>query len=442
MADVDEPTEADKLPVTIVTGFLGAGKTTLVNHILQGKHGMRIAIIENEFGAVSIDDDLVSENLKAAESIVSMDNGCVCCTVRGDLVRALVQLAEKKDKFDAIIIETTGLADPAPVAFTFFINPEVNEHYKIDSILCLADAKHIGEHLAEEKAENAVNEAVQQVAFADRILLNKTDLVSPEQLREVRETLNSINSFAEVIPTQQSKVDLKKILGVNSFSLEKTLEVDPEFLHEEQDADDHHGHAHDADGKCMDKDDHHGHSHDKDGHCEKEEHGHEHGHGHGHKEKEHGHGHGHGHGHTEEPRKKKSKKMVHDLSGVGSVGITLEGELDDVAFNTFMQKLLKEKARDIYRSKGVLAIAGQDSTKFVFQGVHEQINFGPCASTWKEGEKKINKLVFIGRNLKREELEAGFKDTVFVPPPPGWKTTKDDYGRRYYYHEETNKTQW
>lgn len=169
----------------IITGFLGAGKTTLVNHILKGDHGKIIAVIENEFGAVSIDDALVGENMKEKEDVITMDNGCVCCTVRGDLVRALLSLKDRPKKFDHVIIETTGLADPAPVAFTFFINTEIADAYRIDSILCLADAKHIGIHLEEEKPDGAVNEAVQQVAFADRILLNKIDLVSEKELEDV-----------------------------------------------------------------------------------------------------------------------------------------------------------------------------------------------------------------------------------------------------------------
>ena len=218
----------------IVTGFLGAGKTTLVNHILKGDHGKLIAVIENEFGAVSIDDALVGENIKEQENIITMDNGCVCCTVRGDLVRALLTLKDKTKKFDHVIIETTGLADPAPVAFTFFINPEIADHYRIDSILCLADAKHIGLHLEEEKPDGAVNEAVQQVAFADRILLNKIDLVSDTELAAVMEQVRSINGVAEVIKTTNSVVDLDKVLGVSSFSIEKTLEVDPDFLEDEE----------------------------------------------------------------------------------------------------------------------------------------------------------------------------------------------------------------
>ena len=219
--------------MTIVTGFLGAGKTTLVNHILKGDHGKLIAVIENEFGAVSIDDALVGENMKEKEDVITMDNGCVCCTVRGDLVRALLTLKDREE-FDHVIIETTGLADPAPVAFTFFINPEIADAFRIDSILCLADAKHIGIHLEEEKPNGAVNEAVQQVAFADRILLNKIDLVSEAELEEVVDTVKSINAVAEVIKTTNSVIDLDRVLGVNSFSIEKTLEVDPDFLDDEE----------------------------------------------------------------------------------------------------------------------------------------------------------------------------------------------------------------
>lgn len=375
--------ESTKTPVTILTGFLGAGKTTLLNHILKGDHGYKIAVIENEFGAVSIDTELVEENMKSAENVITMDNGCACCTVRGDLVRGLVQLMDMKDadgktkKFDNVIIETTGLADPAPIAFTFFMNADVNDFYKIDSIICLCDAAHIKEHLEEEKAENAINEAVQQIAFADRVLLNKIDLVSPEQLQETKETVKSINQFAEILESKQSNVPLSKILGVNGFSVENTLEVDPEFLNGTE------GHA------------------------------------------------------PVNPNKK-----IHDLSQVSSVGFQIEGAIDDVAFNRFMQQLLQEKARDLYRSKGVLNIHGQGETKFVFQGVHEQMNFGPALTPWHPDEKRISKLVFIGRNLDKPGLEAGFKGCLFSELPEGWAAFTDDYGRRYYHNAKLNSTQW
>ena len=393
MADIPD---AEKLPVTIVTGFLGAGKTTLVNHILKGDHGKLIAVIENEFGAVSIDDALVGENMKEKEDVITMDNGCVCCTVRGDLVRALLTLKDREKKFDHVIIETTGLADPAPVAFTFFLNPEIADAYRIDSILCLADAKHIGIHLEEEKPDGAVNEAVQQVAFADRILLNKIDLVTEAELDDVVDTVKSINAVAEVIKTTNSVIDLDRVLGVNSFSIEKTLEVDPAFLEDEE------GHAEaeraEKEAAAADGGGDHGHGHSHDGgktECH-EDHG----------DEKHGHGHGHGHG---EPAKKKPRKKKHDLTGVSSVGILAEGELDFTAVNTFMMNLLQENALNIYRSKGVLKFKDQGDVKFVFQGVHEQINFGPSAARWAPGEKVVNRMVFIGRNLNRKELEEGFK---------------------------------
>ena len=384
MADVSD---AEKTPVTIVTGFLGAGKTTLVNHILKGDHGKIIAVIENEFGAVSIDDALVGENMKEKEDIITMDNGCVCCTVRGDLVVALKKLYSKVSLF----IETTGLADPAPVAFTFFINPEIADAYRIDSILCLADAKHIAIHLEEEKPDGAVNEAVSQVAFADRILLNKIDLVTEVELQNVVDTIKSINAVAEVIKTTNSVIDLNRVLGVNSFSIEKTLEMDPDFLDDEEahaEADAVHEAA--AAGDDTTTDTGHGHSHD------------------GGKTECHD-DHAHGPAKGMAIASKKPKKKRHDLSGVSSVGILCEGELDFGLVNTFMMNLLQENALNIYRSKGVMKFKDQGNVKFVFQGVHEQINFGPSSVEWGADEKVVNRMVFIGRNLNRKELEDGFR---------------------------------
>ena len=328
-----------KVPVTIITGFLGAGKTTLVNNILRGTHGLRLCVIENEFGAVSVDDALVSENLRAEEEIIALDDGCACCTVRGDLVRALLRLKDRGKHFDAIIIEMTGLADPAPVANTFFLNAEIADYYRIDSILCLADAKHIAMHMEEEKPSGAVNEAVQQVAFADRILLNKVDLVNEEELETIEKTLRMVNASAGVIKTQNSVVDLNLVLGVNSFSLEKTLETDPSFLDV-------------------------------------------------------------------------NRLNRHDLTGVSSVGIKVEGELDFDVTNALMMRILEENAANMYRTKGVLCFAGQGDTKFVFQGVHEQVNFGASSSKWATDEPRINRMVFIGRNIDRGTLETSFRRCV------------------------------
>lgn len=285
-----------------------------------------------------------------------MDNGCVCCTVRGDLVKAFKELASREEQFDGVIIETTGLADPGPVCFTFQSDPVVRAHFRIDSILCLVDAKHVSQHLEEEKPDDAVNEAVHQVAFADKILLNKIDLVSEEELEEVEMTLHSINGYAQVFKTQNARVDLSKLLGLGSFMLERVAEMmDSEDEEDDECTDasctlDHdHGHGHEhahgdscTDAGCSDKSHDHDHGHG---------HGHEHGHGDGDgdgctdkscddKSHDHDHGHGHGHEHDKKPEKKKKKKKRHDLSRVGSVGLQQEGELDMKKFQKFMGDLL------------------------------------------------------------------------------------------------------
>ena len=229
----------DKVPVTILTGFLGSGKTTLLNHILTAQHGKKIAVIENEFGEVGIDDALIKPKLKTdtEEDVIEMMNGCICCTVRQDLVEVLKKLAKRSEKglkLDAIVIETTGLADPAPVAQTFFVDDDVKEFCTLDGIITLVDAKHVVQHLDDEKPEGAENEAVEQVAFADRLILNKCDLVPEEsELKKVEDRLRAINKFAPIVRSTQAKVSADQVLNIKAFDLEKTLEMDPEFLNTE-----------------------------------------------------------------------------------------------------------------------------------------------------------------------------------------------------------------
>ncbi|KAL7530446.1 hypothetical protein ACHAWF_003377, partial [Thalassiosira exigua] len=334
MAD-DKP---DLTPITVITGFLGAGKTTLVNYILKEQNEWKICVLENEFGEVAIDDGLVAESLDAPEDLITMDNGCVCCSVRGDLVRTLGQLASRRKDFDAILLETTGLADPAPIVYTVQTNPKMSDNYRIDSIVCLADCKHLGAHLDEKKPDGSINEALHQVAFADKILLNKVDLVTAEEKAKLETRLRTINNFATVIETERSRAPLEKILGLNSFSMESILSYDPGFFDE--------------------------------------------------------------------------KNEIHNLELVQSVGIKFEGNLHAQYFNMFMMDLLRERAADLYRTKGLLSFHGQGNTKFVFQGVHEQINFGPAKTPWKEGETRENKFVFIGKNLDRKELTKGLTECL------------------------------
>jgi G3E family GTPase len=215
-------------PVTVLTGYLGAGKTTLLNHILTEQHGKKYAVIVNEFGEVGIDNDLV---VGADEEVFEMNNGCICCTVRGDLIRILGGLMKRKDRFDAILIETTGLADPSPVAQTFFVDDEVRQRTKLDAIVTVVDAKHLLQRLDDS------HEAEEQVAFADIILLNKTDLVSREELAQVERRIRSINAYAKLHYTQKCGIEPEKILGRGAFDLDRILSLEPEFLGE-----DHHHH--------------------------------------------------------------------------------------------------------------------------------------------------------------------------------------------------------
>jgi len=324
---------------TILTGFLGAGKTTLLNHILKNnKHGLRIAVIENEFGEVGVDDALVIET---EEEIFEMNNGCVCCTVRGDLLRILDKLSKQENPFDHILIETTGLADPAPVAQTFFIDEDVKNHYVLDAIVTVVDAKHIRPHLNEIKPEGVENESIEQVAFADKILLNKVDLVSNEEKKEVMDELRKINEFAEIIETKYSEVDVKSVLGIGAFNLAKVLQKEEDFL--------------DTDAE---------HEHDQ---------------------------------------------------TVTSIGIEFEGTLDLTRLNTWLTILLRDHGVNIFRSKGVLSIAGTDA-RYVFQGVHMLMSISSSddgvGRPWKEGEKRTNRLIFIGRDLDRATITSKFEACI------------------------------
>ncbi|KAL5756568.1 hypothetical protein ACOSQ2_021314 [Xanthoceras sorbifolium] len=370
--DIDVATKIpadNRIPATIITGFLGSGKTTLLNYILTADHGKRIAVIENEYGEVDIDGSLVAAKTTGAEDIVMLNNGCLCCTVRGDLVRMISELvSKKKGKFDHIIIETTGLANPAPIIQTFYAEDSIFNDVKLDGVVTLVDAKHAGFHLDEVKPKGVVNEAVEQIAYADRIIVNKTDLVSDPQVASLVERIRNINRMAYLKRTEFGKVDLDYVLGIGGFDLQRIVSTVNAEAEKEDHADfNHHDHDHD----------HHHHHH-----------GHEHEHKHG----EHD-GH-HSHDHTHDP-------------GVSSVSIVCEGSLDLEKANMWLGTLLFERSEDIYRMKGLLSVEGMNE-RFVFQGVHDIFQGSPDR-LWGPDEPRMNKIVFIGKNLDAQELENGFK---------------------------------
>ena len=385
----------DRVPVTILTGFLGSGKTTLLNHVLRAEHGKRIVVIENEFGEVDIDGELVAFRESGEEDIMLLNNGCLCCTVRSDLVEMLTRLVnEKKGAFDHILIETTGLANPAPIIQTFYLEPALLDSLRLDGVVTLVDAKHAGMHLDEVKPAGVVNESLEQVAFADRIVLNKTDLVTDAEADALEYRLRTINDLAKIGRASMANVDLDFVLGVGGFDLER---VQDQVLGDEPKkatTNEAHGHSHAPGQESCDE-------------CE--DHGHDHGHGHSHGEEEHSHSHSHGadgecevcgeHGHSH-------SHHVHD-DAVGSVSLALEGDLDLDLVNDWLGLLLNERWEDLYRMKGVLAIQGCDE-RYVFQGVHALFEGMPDRA-WKEDEKRSSKLVFIGKDLDRAELQRDFE---------------------------------
>ncbi|HZZ68398.1 MAG TPA: GTP-binding protein [Phenylobacterium sp.] len=344
-------------PVTVLTGYLGAGKTTLLNRILTEDHGKKYAVIVNEFGEIGIDNDLV---VGADEEVFEMNNGCVCCTVRGDLIRVVQGLTKRKGKFDAIIIETTGLADPGPVAQTFFVDDDVKAKTRLDSVTTVVDAKHILLRLSDSKVVR------EQIAFADQIVLNKSDLVSEDDLRMVEARLRRMNPLAPIHRAQRSNVPLDAILGKHSFDLERIVELEPEFLNPV------HGEP--------------GHVHDE--HCDHDHHDHDH--------HDHDHHHADEHGNT-------AQRHDDDIKGVS---LRLDRPVDGVLVTKWLNDLLQEQGPDILRAKGILDVKGEDR-RLVFQAVH-MILEGDFQREWKAGEDRSSRMVFIGRNLDEALLRVGF----------------------------------
>lgn len=343
------PTRNTKIPVTILTGFLGAGKTTLLNYILRENHGRKIAVIENEFGEVGIDGDLVLAS--ETEEIYEMVNGCVCCTaeVREDLVRIVRELVARPERLDHILVETSGLADPYPVAQSFFINDPIAAEVELDAIVTMVDAKHIAQHLEDLELDGVDNQAVDQIVCADRIVINKVDLVNDLEVADLSQKIRSLNATAELVTSSFAQIDLQKILGIGAFeATQKLMEI----------------------GATPEQAEHHDHAHEHDHENEHDDYPHE-----------------------------------HDAS-VTSVGFSVSSDINLVAFHRWISELRTEQADTLFRMKGVLAVQDQDQ-RYVLQGVHSLVEFR-AAQPWGS-EPRSSKVVFIGRNLDRAALNERFQ---------------------------------
>ena len=360
------------IPATILTGFLGSGKTTLLKRVLQEAHGQKIAVIENEFGEENIDNDILVADTN--EQIIQMSNGCICCTIREDLRSTLQLLAAKKRKglldFERVVIETTGLADPGPVAQTFFMDDEIAESFLLDSILTLVDAKHAAQQL------NDRQEARRQVGFADQIFISKTDLVTPGDVEALQHRLKHMNPRAPQKAVHFGEVSINEVFDLRGFNLNAKLEIDPDFLKDEED----HSHCDHEHGQCEHE---HGHDH------------HEHEHGEHCDHPSHQHGHGHHHHHDDD---------------VKSFVFRSERAFDPAKLEDFLGAIINIYGPRMLRYKGVLHMKGTDR-KVIFQGVHQLMgsDLGP---QWAEGEQRLSKMVFIGIDLPKDILLQGLEQSL------------------------------
>jgi G3E family GTPase len=356
-----EPASRQKLPITILTGFLGSGKTTLLNYILTERHGHRIAVIENEFGEVDVDSDLV---LASDEEIFQMQNGCICCfvDVRNDLIDVMKKLLGHKDKFDHIIIETSGLADPTPVATAFFVDRSVADEVELDAVVTLVDAMHIDQHLYDPVLDGSDNQAVNQIVAADRIIVNKIDLADEHAIGALEGSLRKLNQTAPILRSSYGVVDLSNILGVNGFRpsyVRERAEILDIDMDDDHDAHHHQHHCHDA--AC----DHPDHAH-------------------------------------HQPARLPHQ---HDAT-VKSHSFVYPQSFDGEKLSAFLKDYLGERGADIFRTKGIVSVAN-DERFFVLQAVHKLVDFRPDHA-WGEDTRK-SKFVFIGRNLDRDGIDRNLR---------------------------------